>query len=653
MRRALRDTAGVLLAVAAVVAARSASAKLPALQPQNQQPPVRTILYKENTVLTEGHKRLEEMKVELALLSDIATFPYCLGVHATGGTLELRGYVPNDMVRQRALELARTNTFLMVNDGLRIQSNLSMRPALRPARVLQQEGVKLLQKNFGEPARLMALNVRANGVIDVTGPIDSMESKLAVSRLFRQLPGCFGVINELTVQPVLRDGQRVVQVTRDGSIVVPPSALGRGPERPAAFPPVPAMPKPVAPALSAAAPAPLPKASQPTRIPEKKPSPPAGQQPTILPSPTPLPTSSLEAQKDELRLPSAVPPKPASTQPKPKPETIGSVSDTSTELKLPVKWGRPTMSWESQVKQLEATNASPASPTPSAPRASGEEAKMPTPVSAASRPAETKWSRILPAESTSICVNKTPHLDFAETRAVPTAEWSAAGLPAATASSPVSASAGTPSAKVPAQRPKEPEPRASASPAQAEKRPAVPVPFPTPMPAMTWRPPGNSEESEPRVQTATKPTDTLPSAPAKPRPARMPAVRTLSSPRRWPPAYETRPPESKGRPGVIFFDDDPPPPSKPAPVAAGTSHPIVPVAAGTSHPIVPADLQRQVQSICGRQAREVTVEMQHDGFLLVRVKVPSLSVESQLTPKILAIPAMTSPKVRLLMNVGP
>jgi len=208
-------------------------------------------------------------------------------------------------------------------------------------------------------------------------------------------------------------------------------------------------------------------------------------------------------------------------------------------------------------------------------RTSAEQAKMPTPI-APSQPAETKKPLGPEAESKARTASKKASPPFAETRVAPT-------------------------------------------------------------PAMTWRRPGSEEGSEPKSQPVTKPTDRLPSADAKPKPAL--ATVSISSSRRWPPAYA---PESQGHPGVIIFDDDPPPPPKPRPAALGTSHPIV-----------PADLQRRVKSICGWKAREVTVATQPDGIVLVKVKVANLSVEDQMTRKILSIPEMTSPKVRLLIDVGP
>jgi len=150
---------------------------------------------------------------------------------------------------------------------------------------------------------------------------------------------------------------------------------------------------------------------------------------------------------------------------------------------------------------------------------------------------------------------------------------------------------------------------------------------------MTWKRPGGEEGSEPKTQPATKSAKGQPDAPAKPKP---PA--SASQPHRWPPAYS---PKNEGQPGFIVFEDDPPP-SQPAPARSRPS-PLV----------IPTQLQRQVQSICGRKASAVAVEAQRDGTMLVKVKIANVAVEDELTRKILALPEMTYPNVRLMMDVGP
>src|SRR5579871_4825667 len=111
MSRTLRWAAGVLLAIDV---SGVASAQTSASPPSDARPPILTVRFEPRVAPTEGQNRLEEMKVQLALLADVATFPYFVATRASGGTLELSGYVPDTMVKQVALELARQNTSLKV-----------------------------------------------------------------------------------------------------------------------------------------------------------------------------------------------------------------------------------------------------------------------------------------------------------------------------------------------------------------------------------------------------------------------------------------------------------------------------------------------------------------------------------------------------------
>jgi osmotically-inducible protein OsmY len=587
MPKALPGIVGTLLALAATVPAPLASAQILA-RFRGQQTPVQKSRYEANAFLSEEQQRLAEMKVELALLSDIATFPYDLRAYANGNTLELRGAVPNETIRQRAMELARRNTFLRGIDGLKIQPSLSVRSPLRPSRLLQQEGAELLHKSLGEAAKQMSLEVRPNGTIVLTGRIDSVESKLEISRLFRRLSGCTAVLNELAVEPILRDGQRLVRLTRNGLLLAPPSvlALDLGP--------------------SAA----------------------SGQQWTALPSRTPT-ANSLAAQEDDLRLPTALASKQASKPSKLASEKVGSGWEAFAPSKLPIKWGHPTKSWETQVKDLESayTASEPATkqtahqqtPTPAQPLPKPADLTWgPPPASAQvklsplnpvlSRPAQTVWTRCFPAER----------------------EASGQYQPANTPHQPAGAM------YPPADTGRSPS-RVTETKTAAE-------------PVMTWRRPGDHEESEPKIAPATTQPRASVSSPENSPRSNAPSLR---SPRRWPPAYVTGPSPGQGRsgvtgpspgqgrPGVIVFEDDPPP-SKPASAVIAATRPLV-----------PAELQRQIQSLCGRQARDVVVAAQHDGSVLVRVKVANHAIEDQLSRKILALPEMQSWQVRLLIEIEP
>ncbi len=582
MPRTLPGVLGALLALAVVAPAPEASAQILS-RLRRQQSPAQKSRYELDAITSDEHQRLAEMKVELALLSDIATFPYEFAARASGKTLKLHGNVPNEMVRQRAMDLARNSTFLRGIDTLTIQPNLSVRSSLLPPDVVQREGMELLQKEIGAAAKQMSLEARPNGVVVLRGNIDCVESKLEISRLFRRLPGCTAVINELTVEPVLLDGRRVVRVTHNNMLLVPPSALEQGTEP--------------APAIT------------PERTPTIDRQPAASPQPQqSTPAPVPLHTSSLKAHDGEWRLPDAAVMKQANSPIKFPTEKVGGDWEAFAPSKLPVKWSRPAENWETQAKGLETANSPPNTSTTQTARQQAA-TSQPSPKSE-----KLVWTPQAPARPQTKQLQMDPTLS----RPAPTV-WTRS---------------------FPAQS--EPTKEKSGSP------PNVAVKRGSPEPAMTWHRPGGNEEAEPK----SAPAKTEPQVPApNPTPLRSEtpvseksppqAIPPLRSSRRWPAAYVTGTPPSKGKSGVISLEDDPPP-ARPAPAVIATSR-----SAG------PEDLQRQIKSLCGRQAREVVATVQKDGIVLVRVKVANRSIEDQLSRKILTLPEMSSQRVRLMMEIEP
>jgi hypothetical protein len=91
-----------------------------------------------------------------------------------------------------------------------------------------------------------------------------------------------------------------------------------------------------------------------------------------------------------------------------------------------------------------------------------------------------------------------------------------------------------------------------------------------------------------------------------------------------------------------------PPPPKPAP----HSSPTLSRTTWSAWPVSPTDLKQRVESMCGRLAKDVQVQTQRDGSVLVKVKVANTAAERQLTNKILTIPELTAPNVHLEMVIG-
>lgn len=221
MHRALRGAARTLVAASALGLARPALA-----QPS---PYVTSGPAEQVSVPTDptgvppeslnGH--LEEMKVELAWLADVATFPCPIGARAVGGKLEVRGFVPNRAVRERTLEIARMHSLLPVVDLLQIHSSLALRTAGVPAETVRREANEVLRNALGERFQGLACKAYPNGQVILTGLAISVEEKLALGRKLRQVHGCTCVVNHLTVPTVQREGRLVTLVTSDGANVVP------------------------------------------------------------------------------------------------------------------------------------------------------------------------------------------------------------------------------------------------------------------------------------------------------------------------------------------------------------------------------------------------------------------------------------------------
>ncbi len=58
-------------------------------------------------------------------------------------------------------------------------------------------------------------------------------------------------------------------------------------------------------------------------------------------------------------------------------------------------------------------------------------------------------------------------------------------------------------------------------------------------------------------------------------------------------------------------------------------------------------LKQKVAGVCGGKAKEVVVEIKPDGGMLVHVKATAESDQELLTKRILALPEMASPNVKL------
>ena len=207
----------------------------------------------------------------------------------------------------------------------------------------------------------------------------------------------------------------------------------------------------------------------------------------------------------------------------------------------------------------------------------------------------------------------------------------------------------------------------AASPA-APAAPAVPVASKPPSKPAPGAPPRTKPAAVARVQkpaARTKPSKKK----ADPGPKPLPAPVASSAVALKPPAAQPQPP-APNKPfvstGVVIFHDDAPdapPPAAPKPttgvIVFHETPALVPTPAAvkTSRTppttLTPAQLRQRVLAVCGGVARDVQVTVQPDSSLEVKVRVATAEAERALASKVLQIPEMLAPNVRLAVEIVP
>jgi hypothetical protein len=153
---------------------------------------------------TDLQLQLEAVRVELGWLSDPRTFGYQLVAHPLAGTVEARGYVPNEAVKQHALAVARARAGCAVVDRLKVHPDLVQRTGGGSAEELRGAALVLLAEAFPEAAGGFVVQALPDGEVTVSGTVASLADKLAVSRRLRHLGACTCVANRLEVGTVAR-----------------------------------------------------------------------------------------------------------------------------------------------------------------------------------------------------------------------------------------------------------------------------------------------------------------------------------------------------------------------------------------------------------------------------------------------------------------
>jgi hypothetical protein len=144
-------------------------------------------------------RRVAEINVEVAWLADPVTFPYYLEAHATGTQIEVRGYVPNQAVREQAARIAQVYSSLPVVDAMKEHPSLLVKPGLLSAQQLQSSAQSSLRVALPKQSPQLKIECGSDGKVFVLGPVSTIEEKVIVSHSLRRLHGCTSVQNLTTL----------------------------------------------------------------------------------------------------------------------------------------------------------------------------------------------------------------------------------------------------------------------------------------------------------------------------------------------------------------------------------------------------------------------------------------------------------------------
>jgi hypothetical protein len=187
-----------------------ASAQTPVSEPAGKSKPAHSQGVSANgDALAETSEHSTPIRVQLAWLSDRATYPFPLEAEMHGTVLEVRGYVPTETVHQQALKMARDESGLRVMDAIQVNPNVTAVPAKKSASALKREAVACLRQDLRERAAGITVIIWNDGQVLLKGRVPSVYDKLAASCCLRRVAGCNCVLNQLQV-PRLAVGTRAM-----------------------------------------------------------------------------------------------------------------------------------------------------------------------------------------------------------------------------------------------------------------------------------------------------------------------------------------------------------------------------------------------------------------------------------------------------------
>jgi hypothetical protein len=172
------------------------SVLLAASQPPSQSPPQAAELR------SVPDLSIRAACIEVAWLSDPVTYPLHLRADQEPGQsmITLSGYVPNDLLRQKALAVARyACPDVVITNGLSVQPNMAIPQTAVPDQTLLARLAQVVEQAVPGLGKQVQLAIDSDGVTTVSGRVDEFPTRRKLIRALQGVPGCTAIRYELRV----------------------------------------------------------------------------------------------------------------------------------------------------------------------------------------------------------------------------------------------------------------------------------------------------------------------------------------------------------------------------------------------------------------------------------------------------------------------
>jgi hypothetical protein len=140
--------------------------------------------------------------IEVGWLSDPLTYPFRLRAEHKGDAIAVSGFVPNEMIREKAAAIARNASVgITLQDAIVVIPNMAM-PVELTTEPSQKNLVRtLVDKAVPAIAKQVELMIDGTGVVTVGGRVDELSDRRKVIRALQAIPGCTCVKYDLRMSP--------------------------------------------------------------------------------------------------------------------------------------------------------------------------------------------------------------------------------------------------------------------------------------------------------------------------------------------------------------------------------------------------------------------------------------------------------------------